>query len=49
MPLSDHRDTACPYTKLPKSKRLERYPDIIAIGMPKCGTGKNFHYQYSIM
>jgi hypothetical protein len=39
MPVGDHRDTACPYTKLSKSKRIERYPDFIAIGMPKCGTG----------
>lgn len=41
MPLSDHRDTACP--KTPKSRfektLVQRWPDAVGIGFPKCGTG----------
>ena len=39
MPASEHRDTACPLTRVPITKRKERFPDVIAIGAPKCGTG----------
>ena len=38
MPLSDHRDSACPFTPS-ETKRIERYPDFVSIGFPKCGTG----------
>ena len=34
------RDTACPYTlKNDTRQRIQRWPDIIGIGDPKCGTG----------
>ena len=40
MPESERRDTACPVTKDIKGrKRIEKYPDVIGIGVPKCGTG----------
>ena len=41
MPLSEHRDTACPLTQVvhKSQPRKERFPDVIAIGAPKCGTG----------
>jgi hypothetical protein len=39
MSLAERRDTACPCTNYPNQKRIERYPDVLAIGFPKCGTG----------
>ena len=40
LPLDQRRDTACPYTlKNETRKRIKRWPDIIGIGAPKCGTG----------
>ena len=40
LPLDQRRDTACPYTlKNETRKRINRWPDIIGIGAPKCGTG----------
>ena len=38
LPVDQRRDTACPYT-LKNEKRVKRWPDIIGIGAPKCGTG----------
>ena len=38
LPVDQRRDTACPYT-LKNEKRIKRWPDIIGIGAPKCGTG----------
>jgi len=41
MPLSGHRDTACPMTHTERStkKLTKKWPDAIGIGFPKCGTG----------
>ena len=40
LPLDQRRDTACPYTlKNETRQRIKRWPDIIGIGAPKCGTG----------
>jgi len=38
VPLSRHRDTACPKTLKSVTGRISRYPDVIGIGFPKCGT-----------
>jgi len=40
LPVDQRRDTACPLTMLNEtSRRVKRWPDIIGIGAPKCGTG----------
>ena len=40
LPVNQRRDTACPLTKINETrKRVKRWPDIIGIGAPKCGTG----------
>ena len=40
LPVNQRRDTACPLTKFNETrKRVKRWPDIIGIGAPKCGTG----------
>lgn len=41
MALSEHRDTACPRTPNDRFKKelIQRWPDAIGIGFPKCGTG----------
>ena len=40
LPEDQRRDTACPYTfKNDSRKRIKRWPDLIGIGTPKCGTG----------
>lgn len=38
VPLSRHRDTACPKTLKSTTGRIQRYPDVIGIGFAKCGT-----------
>ena len=41
LPEDQRRDTACPYTfKNETRKRIQRWPDIIGLGIPKCGTGR---------
>ena len=41
LPPDQRRDTACPFTfKNETRKRIQRWPDIIGIGIPKCGTGR---------
>ena len=38
---NERRDTACPLTfKNETRERIKRWPDIIGIGFPKCGTVK---------
>ena len=40
LPQDQRRDTACPYTfRNEKRHRIKRWPDIIGIAAPKCGTG----------
>ena len=40
LPVNQRRDTACPLTRVNETrKRVKRWPDIIGIGAPKCGTG----------
>ena len=40
LPENQRRDTACPYTfKNETRERKKRWPDLIGIGAPKCGTG----------
>ena len=40
LPVNQRRDTACPLTRLNETReRVKRWPDIIGIGAPKCGTG----------
>ena len=40
LPLDQRRDTACPYTFRNETRnRIKRWPDIIGIAAPKCGTG----------
>ena len=38
MPKKYHRDSACPFRR-EDSRRISRFPDVITIGFPKCGTG----------
>ena len=38
LPRSQRRDTACPITPV-RLDRVKRWPDIIGVGAPKCGTG----------
>ena len=38
LPRSERRDTACPIMPV-RFDRVKRWPDIIGIGAPKCGTG----------
>ena len=41
LPKNQRRDTACPFTyKNDTRTRIKKWPDIIGIGAPKCGTGK---------
>ena len=41
LPKNQRRDTACPFTYKNETRiRIKKWPDIIGIGAPKCGTGK---------
>ena len=41
LPEDQRRDTACPYTfRNETRKRIKRWPDIIGVGIAKCGTGR---------
>ena len=41
LPMNQRRDTACPFTYKNETRhRIKKWPDIIGIGAPKCGTGK---------
>ena len=41
LPINQRRDTACPFTYKNETRhRIKKWPDIIGIGAPKCGTGK---------
>jgi len=39
LPANQRRDTACPVTRVKNKNRVKRWPDIIGVGFPKCGTG----------
>ena len=40
LPQDQRRDTACPFTFRNETRhRIKRWPDIIGIAAPKCGTG----------
>ena len=40
LPKDQRRDTACPYTYRNQTRnRIKKWPNIIGIGAPKCGTG----------
>jgi len=40
LPQNQRRDTACPFTFRNETRhRIKRWPDIIGIAAPKCGTG----------
>ena len=40
LPDDQRRDTSCPMTLVKKNQvRIKRWPDIIGVGFPKCGTG----------
>ena len=49
LPEDQRRDTACPYTfRNETRKRIQRWPDIIGLGIPKCGTGRLWIILYDL-